>query len=204
MSRLDVSVSQCRELFRTLLEDGKSVFNSVTHSQDGSAALSEADQEETWSVVERELRQVWEMARFGLNVFDLDDMHDIDKFRGFCEDNDGIDPVDEQLLNRLTTYVSEIYDGMSDVSNNRVLIPQGLEDGYEEYVTNRRAYYSELLADLTSTDTANVDAIEQTDVMDVDNTPTEIDPQELLRLVAETKKRMEHSMRLLENLKSLE
>lgn len=116
-------------------------FRVVTQNLETGSLLTEKDLDDVWAAVEQEMRSVYEMARFSLNVTDLPDAQNIDMFRGFCEDADGIEPRNEELLYRITRDVTEIHESMGAIAINRVLIPEGLEKEYENYVSKRREYY---------------------------------------------------------------
>ena len=92
--RLRLTIDEARHLFHSMMQDMRRVCaDSCTSTLNKFMPDSEAHQrfEDIWPRVEDELRKTYELCRFALDVEDLEDSEDVEVFRGFCEDYDGVD-----------------------------------------------------------------------------------------------------------------
>lgn len=194
--KLNITIEQCRQLYAKLIQDTSDIFNSSVSASETGIPYSAADIEDTWKIVENEVRNVYEMARFGLNITDLEDMHNINQFKGFCEDVDGIEPRNDDLLFKITRNITEMDEALGSIASSRALVPETLLEELNSYVNKKRAIYSSFLSGANQETEPEISGND----VEIENKINDLpEPEVVLNFVSETSKRLHRSQRILES-----
>lgn len=146
--RLRLTIDEARHLFHSMMQDMRRVCaDSCTSTLNKFMPDSEAQQrfEDIWPRVEDELRKTYELCRFALDVEDLEDSEDVEVFRGFCEDYDGVDELDFALFDRVSEEVAEINHALEVRAGYRAKIPAKMENLFVQHVQQQRQSFNALL-----------------------------------------------------------
>lgn len=146
MPKLRVTVQEARHLFHNFEKDLRRICEEEFHEFEGLSREQNADDlESLWSVVDKEFRGIYETARYGLEVVDLDeDITNVEVFRGNCEDVDGLEPQDSKLITKISQETQAIQDLLEHNAMYRVSIPAKVEEYFAERVQAKRKLFDDL------------------------------------------------------------
>lgn len=146
MPKLRVTVQEARHLFHNFEEDLRKICEEEFQDFEGFSKEQNAeDFKNLWSVVDKEFRGVYETSRYGLEIQDLDeDITNIDVFRGYCEDVDGLEPRDGNLITKISQETQAIQDLLEHNAMYRVSIPAKVEEYFSDRVRAKRKLFDDI------------------------------------------------------------